>query len=181
MPGAYVCVRLVVVVLLTVLLSPPPLPSNAWAAQPAPPLVRNERAEFSLSLVPAVPVPIRIGTRLGFRLSSTTAGYANLYLIDPLGAVSALAENFPLAAGSLEYPSSAEAFTLAAGEPVGFNRVILFVTRQPFDGFAGSGTLTRPVSLALRAGEFLAQLNRAAASLPPAAWATDEIRVRVVG
>ena len=54
---------------------------------------------FSISLVPTVPVPIRVGTDVGFRLSSTTAGYASLYLIDPVGQVSVLAENVPLAAG----------------------------------------------------------------------------------
>ena len=32
---------------------------------------RNYRAPFSISLVPAVPVPIRIGTNLGFNVSSS--------------------------------------------------------------------------------------------------------------
>ena len=142
---------------------------------------RNRHAGFSVSLVPTVPVPIRIGTNLGFRLSSSTAGYANLYLVDPVGEVWVLAENLPLAAGSLEYPSSAQQFTLAAAQPVGFNRVILLVTRQPFAGFGGNATLTSPVSLALRANEFLPQLNRATGGLPRESWATDEIRVRIVG
>lgn len=142
---------------------------------------RNRSAGFSVSLVPTVPVPIRIGTNLGFRLSSSTAGYANLYLIDPVGEVWVLAENLPLAAGSLEYPSSAQRFTLAAAQPVGFNRVILLVTRQPFAGFGGNATLTSPVSLALRANAFLPQLNRATGGLPRKSWATDEIRVRIVG
>ena len=104
---------------------------------------------FSISLVPTVPVPIRVGTDVGFRLSSATAGYASLYLIDPVGQVSVLAENLPLAAGSLDYPSSAQGFTLTASQPVGVNRVILLVTRQPFNGFSGEATLTSPVSLAL--------------------------------
>lgn len=147
----------------------------------SPALARNDRAAFSVSLVPAVGVPIRSGTRLGFRLSSSTAGYANLYLVDPVGEVWVLAENLPLGAGSLEYPSSAQPFTLTASQPVGINRVILLVTRQPFAGFAGDATLTSPVSLALRANAFLPQLNHATAGLARASWATDEISVRVVG
>ena len=139
------------------------------------------REPFSVSLVPSVPVPIRVGTQLGFRLSSSTAGYASLYLIDPVGRVSVLAENLPLAAGSLDYPSVGQGFTLTAAEPIGFNRVTLLVTRQPFDGFSGDDTLTSPVSLALTGNAFMAQLERATAFLPRASWATDEIQVRIVG
>ena len=36
---------------------------------------------FAISLVPSVPVPIRLGTNLGFNVSSSTAGYYSLYLI----------------------------------------------------------------------------------------------------
>ncbi len=136
---------------------------------------------FSISLVPTAPAPIQVGTQLGFRLSSSTAGYASLYLIDPVGQVSVLAENLPLAAGSLEYPSAAQGFTLSASQPVGVNRVILLVTRQPFDGFSGDATLTSPVSLAVGATAFLLQLDRATGALPEGAWTTDEIEVRVVG
>ena len=160
-------------------LAPEPAPAAGQAASSA--VLRNRYAGFSVSLVPTVPVPIRIGTNLGFRLSSSTAGYANLYLIDPVGEVWVLAENMPLAAGSLEYPSSAQRFTLAAAQPVGSNRVVLLVTRQPFAGFGGNATLTRPVSLALRANAFVPQLNRATGGLPRESWATDEIGVRIVG
>ena len=136
---------------------------------------------FSISLVPTVPVPIRVGTSLGFRVSSSTAGYANLYLIDPLGQVSVLAENLPVAAGSIEYPSPSHGFTLAASQPVGVNRVVLLVTREPFDGFSGQATLVTPVSLALQGNEFLSQLGRGTALLSRASWVTDEIQIRVVG
>ena len=119
--------------------NPPP----AAVTPPRPTVLQAPVQEpFSISLVAAVPVPIRVGMHLGFRLSSSTAGYANLYLIDPLGQVSVLAENLPLAAGSIEYPSPAHGFTLAASQPVGVNRVILLVTRQPFDGFSGEATLS---------------------------------------
>ena len=154
-----------------------PVPPHPVVMQLPPPA----QEPFSVSLVPTVPVPIRVGTNLGFRLSSSTAGYGNLYLIDPLGQVSVLAENLPLAAGSLDYPSLEHGFTLAASQPVGVNRVILLVTRQPFDGFSGEATLTSPVSLALRADEFVTDLGRATVLLPRTSWVTDEIEIRVVG
>ena len=135
---------------------------------------------FAISLVPAVPVPIRIGAQLGFRLSSSTAGYAQLYLVDPVGEVWVLAENLPLAAGSLEYPSPAEGFLLAASEPVGVNRVILLVTRDAVSGFSGDQTLIDPVSLAVRGDAFVERLNAANLALPASDWAIDEIRVRIV-
>ena len=144
-------------------------------------LIENPREPFSISLVPAVPVPIRIGTNLGFSVSSSTAGYYSLYLIDPVGEVWVLAENMPLPAGSITYPSPpAQNFTLAAAEPLGTNRVILVVTREQFEGFSGNATLTRAVSLAIRGGGFVSRLNAALSMLPVADWATDEIAVRVV-
>ena len=136
---------------------------------------------FAISLVPAVPVPIRLGTRLGFNVSSGTAGYYSLYLIDPASAVWVLAENMPLGAGSVTYPSPpAQNFILTAAEPLGRNRVILLVTRDPISGFSGDNTLTSAVSLAIRGNAFVERLNRTTRSLPPAEWAIDEITVSVV-
>ena len=148
------------------------------AGQPG--VIGNSSAQFSISLVPAVPVPIRIGTNLGFNVSSSTAGYYSLYLIDPVGEVWVLAENMPLPAGSVTYPSLEQNFTLAAAEPLGVNRVVLLVTREPFGGFSGNATVTRAVSLAVRGGAFVSQLNAALSGLPRSDWATDEIAVRVV-
>ncbi len=137
---------------------------------------------FSVSLVPAVPVPIRIGALLGFNVSSDTAGYYSLYLIDPVDEVSVLAENLPLAAGSLEYPSPpAQDYRLRAAEPLGFNRVILLVTREPFVGFSGDTTLSTARSLAIRGPAFVSRLNGATDALAPSSWAVDEISVRIVG
>ena len=143
-------------------------------------VVRNAQAPFSVSVVPAVPVPVRIGARFGLHLSSGTAGYASLYVIDPVYSVQVLAENLPLPAGSLEYPAS-RGFTLRADSPVGFNWVILLVTRQPFGGFSGNDTLTTPVSTALDGRAFVSQLNLATSALEPASWAVDEVRIRIVG
>ena len=170
--------------IVTILLALSVLGYRAGAGAPAPAqsvVIENPWAEFSISLVPAVPVPIRIGTNLGFNVSSSTAGYYSLYLIDPVGEVWVLAENMPLPAGSITYPSQpAQNFTLAAAEPLGINRVILLVTRDPFAGFSGNRTLTRAVSLAVGGGAFVAQLNDAVVGLPTSDWATDEITVRVV-
>ena len=97
--------------------APPPL-----SPPPAPPAVG---APFSISLVPTVPLPIRVGTNLGFNVSANTAGYASLYLISPEGQVTVLGENMVVsAARDLVYPSTADGFTLAAAEPVGFNPLL---------------------------------------------------------
>ena len=143
-------------------------------------LDENVVAPFSVSLVPMAPVPIRIGAELGFQLSSSTAGYASLYLIDPVYAVQILAENLPIAAGSVQYPPP-RGFTLRAAQPVGYNWVILLVTRQPFGGFSGNDTLTNPVITALDGRTFVEQLNRATDFLPSSSWAADEVRIRIVG
>ena len=136
---------------------------------------------FAISLVPAVPVPIRIGTNLGFNVSSSTAGYYSLYLINPAAEVWVLAENLPLGAGSVTYPSPpAQNFTLTAAEPLGANRVILLVTRDPISGFSGNNTLSSAVSLAIRGNTFVSQLNGAIRALPPSDWAIDEIAVSIV-
>ena len=134
---------------------------------------------FAISLVPAVPVPIRVGTNVGFRLSSGSAGYASLYLIDPAEAVWVLAENLPLGAGSLDYPSPAQGFTLTAAEPVGSNRVILLITRNPIEGFSGGGTSSTATGLAMHGNAFVARLNSTTRALPPSEWAIDEITVSV--
>lgn len=141
-------------------------------------LDRNPAAPFSVSLIADAPVPIRVGAEFQLRLSSSSAGYASLYVLDPLYSVQVLAENLPLAAGSVGYP---DGIALIAEQPVGFNSVILLLTRQPFSGFAGNATLTDPVSLALGSRAFVSQLNRATRALPRRDWAVDEVTIRVVG
>jgi len=112
-------------------------------------LYAPDEQPFDISLVPAVPVPIRLGTNLGFRISSGSAGYASLYLIDSVNEGSVLAENYPVAAGNIDYPSPTQGFTLAATEPLGANRVILLITRNPIPGFSGGNTLSTAVGLAI--------------------------------
>ena len=156
------------------------LPEPAAGQLQAPPsgLIPNPEDPFSVSLVADAPVPIRVGSRFRLRLSSGSAGYASLYVLDPAYAVSVLTENLPVAAGSLGFPDD---LVLVAEQPVGFNTAILLVTRQPFNGFAGNATLANPVSLALESGQFVSQLNRATRALPPNSWAVAELRIRVVG
>ena len=147
---------------------------------PAPTLFVPGEQPFDISLVPAVPVPIRLGTDLGFRVSTGSAGYASLYLINPEDEVWVLAENMPVAAGNVDYPTQAQGFTLTAAEPLGVNRVILLVTREPFDGFSGGNTLTTVVGLAIRGDAFVGRLNGTTRSLQPSEWAIDEIAVSIV-
>lgn len=159
----------------------PRLPNNSeWLYRMSTELPQDQPPPFAVSLVPTVPVPIRLDTSLGFRLSSSTAGYGSLYVIDPSYRVQVLAENLPVAAGSLEYPSS-QGFTLRAAQPVGFNRAIMLVTRQPFRGFSSDATLTTPVELAIDGRNFVRQLNEATSTLPQLSWAADEVCLRVVG
>lgn len=164
----------VVAVALSVL----PAPAAGQLQAPRSGLIGNPGNPFSVSLVADAPVPIRVGSRFRLRLSSGSAGYASLYVLDPAYSVRALAENMPVAAGSLDFR---DGLTLVAEQPVGFNTVIMLVTRQPFSGFAGNATLANPVSLALGSRRFVSQLNRATRALPPHSWAVAELGIRVVG
>ena len=155
-----------------------PAPAAGQLRAPRSGLMRNLAEPFSVSLVADAPVPIRVGSRFRLHLSTSSAGYASIYVLDPAYSVSVLAENLPLAAGSRGLP---EGLTLVAEQPVGFNTVILLVTRQPFSGFAGNATLTNPVSLALGPRQFVSQLNGATRALPPLSWAVAELGIRVVG
>ena len=143
----------------------------------------NEAPTFAVGVTPTTAPPVPVGTPVGFRVSSSETGYGHLYLINADGGVTMLAENLPVAAGAqVDYPRAGDGVRIRATPPVGVDRVILLVTRQPFVGFAGNqGTiLTRPVALASTAEAFLREFNEATRSLPPAAWAVAETRVQVV-
>ena len=144
----------------------------------------NPAAPFAVGVVPTSAPPIRVGTPIGFRLTSSLAGRGHLYLINATGTVTVLTENLPLAAGlQLDFPGPAAGFTVTATQPAGINRLILLVTLDPFAGFANTrgAALASPVSLTLGAEEFLRRLDDATEDLPEAAWATAETRVQVVG
>ena len=143
----------------------------------------NESPAFAVGVAPTMAPPVAVGTPIGFRLSSSAAGFGHLYLINADGGVTMLSENLPVAAGAqLEYPRPGDGITIRASLPAGIDRVVLLVTRQPFAGFAGNAgnTLTRPMVLPSTAEGFLREFNRATERLPPASWAVAETRVQVI-
>ena len=143
----------------------------------------NPEPAFAVGVAPTTAPPVAVGAPVGFRMSSSEAGYGHLYLINADGGVTMLAENLPLAAGEqVEYPRPDDGIRIRASAPAGVDRLILLVTRQPFVGFADNqgSMLTRPVALASTAEAFLEEFNAATESLPAASWAVAETRVEVI-
>ena len=156
----------------------PPAAAGGVAAVAA-----NDGAAFAVGVTPTMAPPVGVGTPVGFQVWSSETGFGHLYLLNADGGVTMLAENLLVAAGAqVEYPRPDDGITIRATPPLGVDRVIFLVTRQPFVGFAGNqgATLTRPVALASTAEAFLREFNEATGSLPPAAWAVAETRVQVV-
>ena len=125
---------------------PPPAVDGALPILGAPP--------FAVGLQPTRAAAARIGEPVGLRLSSSEAGYGNLYLINVDGSVMALAENLPLAPGvDAAYPRPGDGFELRASPPAGVERLILLVTLQPFAGLGDvrAGSRSR-VPVAARRG-----------------------------
>ena len=134
-----------------------------------------------MSVAPVGAAQVRLGDPVSFVLSAGAAGYGHLYLINASGTVVALAEGLALAPGApVLFPAPGAGITLRASAPLGANRVLLLVTRQPFAGLGGGGAGAAPVTLAVRAEAFVAQLNAATAGLAPGGWALAEARVEVV-
>ena len=143
----------------------------------------NDAPAFAVGVTPTTAPPVAVGMPVGFRVSSSETGYGHLYLINADEGVTMLAENLPVAGGAqVDYPRPGDGVEIRATPPVGIDRVILLVTRQPFVGFAANqgSTLTRPVALASTAEAFLRDFNEATDSLPAASWAVAETRVQVV-
>ena len=152
-------------------------------AAPEVAVADNAEAAFAVGIVPTMAPPVRAGAVLGFRLSSSEAGYGHLYLLNASGEVSRLAENLPLEAGvQAAYPVPGDGIRIQASAPAGVDRLILLVTRQPFVGFtnAQGAVATSPLMLASTAAAFLESLNRATRELAPRSWAVAETRVQVV-
>ena len=143
----------------------------------------NESPAFAVGVVPTMAPPVAVGTPIGFRVSSSAAGFGHLYLINADDGVTMLAENLPIAAGAqLDYPRPGDGIVIRASLPAGIDRLILLVTRQPFAGFTGNSgnMLTRPVVVPSTAEAFLREFNRATERMPAASWAVAETRVQVV-
>ena len=151
----------------------PPAPAGAAAQNPAAP--------FTATVAPVGDSRVRLGDPVSFVLTTTAAGFGHLYLLNTSGTVVALAEGLAVAPGApVLFPSPGAGFTIRASAPVGVNRVLLLVTRQPFAGLGGGGAGAAPATLAVRAEAFVAQLNAATAGLAPDGWALAEARVEVV-
>ena len=147
------------------------------------PVDANAEPAFAVGVTPTMAPPVAMGTAVGFRVSSSEMGYGHLYLINADGGVTMLAENLPLPAGAqVDYPRPEDGIRIRATPPAGIDRLILLVTRQPFDGFTDNdgNTLTRPVGLESTAEVFLEEFNDVTENLPASSWAVAETRVEVV-
>ena len=155
-----------------------PAPVGMTAA-PEAAVVLNAAAPFSVGVIPERAPPVRIGDELGFTLSASASGYGHLYLLNASGAVLALVENLPVAEGAqTTFPAPGSGLTFRASPPAGVERVLLLVTRQPFQGFAGAAS--GPVQLPIKAHAFVQSLNDATGRLPQQGWALTETRIEIV-
>ena len=145
----------------------------AVAHNPAPP--------FSAGVFPTTAPPHRLGDEVGFALTTDTAGYGHLYLLNASGTVVALVENAPVAAGvPATFPSPGGAYRLRASPPAGTERVLFLVTRERFAGFSGGVAASAPVTLGLGAAAFVKNLNAVTARLASDGWALAEVRLEVL-
>ena len=157
----------------------PPATAPQTASQAA--VTQNPAAPFSAGVAPIGSSPLRLGDPVSFILTTSTAGYGHLYMLNASGKVVALAENLPVAPGAHTlFPAPDAGFTIRARPPVGTDRVLFLVTRQLFPGFGGAGAAGAPVELTVQGGAFIANLNAATARLPGNGWALAETRVEVV-
>ena len=155
----------------------------ASGTPPAPPgsASQNPAAPFTAAVSPVGASRVRLGDPVSFVLSAGTAGYGHLYIINTSGTVVALAESLAIAPGApVLFPAPDAGFTIRASAPVGINRVLLLVTRQPFPGLGGGGAGAAPVTLTMPGDAFIANLNAATARLPGNGWVLAETRVEVV-
>ena len=153
-----------------------PQPGSSQAA-----VAQNPAAPFSASVALVGSSPVRLGEEVRFILSTNTAGYGHLYLINVSGKVVALTENLPVAPGAHPlFPPPDGRMTIRPSPPLGIERVLFLVTRQPFHQFAGTGAAGASRTLAAQAEAFIADLNAATARLPGNGWALAETRFEVV-
>ena len=154
----------------------PPATAPQTASQTA--VAQNPAAPFSAGVGLIGASPLRLEDPVFFTLSTSATGHGHLYLLNTSGTVVALAENLSVAPDApVVFPAPDAGFTIRARPPVGTNRVLFLVTRQPFRGFGGAGA---PVTLTVQGDAFIANLNAATARLPGNGWALAETRVEVV-
>ena len=153
--------------------------SPATAPQTA--ATQNPAAPFTASVGLIGSSPLRLGDPVSFILTTSTAGYGHLYMLNASGTVVALAENLAVAPNApVVFPAPDAGFAIRARPPVGTDRVLFLVTLQPFQGFGGAGAGGAPVTLTVQGDAFITNLNAATARLPGNGWTLAETRVEVV-
>ena len=144
-------------------------------------VTQNPAAPFSAGVTLIGSSPLRLGDPVSFILTTSTAGYGHLYMLNASGTVVALAENLPVAPDTHTlFPPPGAGFAIRARPPVGTDRVLFLVSLRPLTGFGGADVARAPVTLTVQGDAFIANLNAATARLPGNGWALAETRVEVV-
>ena len=112
-----------------------PVSGSAPATAPQTAVTQNPAAPFSAGVTLIGSSPLRLGDPVSFILTTSTAGYGHLYMLNASGTVVALAENLPVAPDTHTlFPPPGARFAIHARPPVGTDRVLFLVTQQPFPG-----------------------------------------------
>jgi hypothetical protein len=167
---------------VTTMAPPPPAPVIATTDQACERIAVNPQPGFSGLVRVTSPQPLRLGQKTRLMLSANAPAYAQLYMLTASGSPVALGENLFLnGGGEIAYPDPRSGYDLTAAPPAGRECLIMLLTRQPFDGLVSSGGANRqPVALTLGLADFVAELNRRTATLPPATWSAAKTQVQVV-
>lgn len=143
-----------------------------------PVVIYEEDGPVMVSMTPTASV-VRIGTPIGFRLTSSRSGFGHLYILQPSGKVQLLFENVPVLANvPLRYPRNGT--VVRATPPAGDTTLIFVTTLTRIDGFAGRQTTRTPFDLQVTAGGFRDQLAARTSRLPREAWGFTDLNVRVL-
>ena len=130
-----------------------------------------------VTLFPTSAKAVRIGSTIGFQIGATANGYAHLYALSASGKVQLWMENVRIRRDhAMVYPSRDS--EIRATPPAGDEKVVLVITRAPFDGFA-SGAVRSPLALQYSHESFRQALAAKIKKLPSGSWATTELVVRV--
>ncbi len=136
------------------------------------------RRPIVVSLIPVGSSVLPVGTPVGFKLMSSAAGYAHLYVLDASGKSQIWLENVPIRSRQpLVYPR--QGLVVRASPPAGDDTLIFVVSRQPIGGFGGAARTETPADAQISAAAFRGALSARMAALPRGDWVFTETRVRV--
>jgi hypothetical protein len=128
--------------------------------------------------MPVGPSSIAVGTPLAFRMVSTADGFAGLYVLSASGRTQAWLENVRLRAGEpIVYPQ--QGLIVRATPPAGDDTVLLLVSRDRLDGFAGPGEITTPFDLQYSHAGLRAAIQHKFSDVRRERWAFAELEIRV--